>query len=331
MRVTTNSKFIPYQRNIQELQSDKFRNELKISTGKDILSTSDAPGKLVDVKKLTSMIESNGQYLSVISESLGEMYATDEYMRTIGDKIQIIRETTIEATTVSNTASISNLGAYVKGLLTDLINIANQEYNDHYLFSGTMTTPESIKNTNLGTDDLPFEIVEGTPDANNPSGLSVIFKGNNEERIVNKGPRSAETVNITADQIFGAGSTDVFNKVIELYNTLAYDENGVKREEHDELSTDDFIKLDGLQKELGYMYDEVNRIGGLNGVKINRLEAIEAQMKEENIRLKDMRSLKDDANVAEASMDLMKSENALQYTLQTAGRLIRYSLFDFLS
>ena len=59
MRVTHKSTFIPYQRNLDEIQNRKFKEEIRLSTGKNITSLADNPTNFVDAKMFSSKIAQN--------------------------------------------------------------------------------------------------------------------------------------------------------------------------------------------------------------------------------------------------------------------------------
>ena len=111
-------------------------------------------------------------------------------------------------------------------MLSDLITAANADNNGKYIFSGTITSADSIatnasENSIANTNNMPFELVQGEATADNPSGLSVVFKGNNKDREINKDSKTSEVINVKADDLFGEDSTEMFKPIIDMYNLLA--------------------------------------------------------------------------------------------------------------
>lgn len=329
MRVTSKSVYMPFQRNLEEIQSRRNLEQLKLSTGKEYQTLGQGPDKIVDAKAFTQKIDQNKQYSDVVDEAVLELYEVDEKLRNVADKVQNIRELSIEATATGVTPGLSSLGFWVKGYLEDIVNDLNSDYNGHFLFSGTKTTGLSITQ-DPNQNNMPYQIIEGEPTADNPSGLSVEFKGNNEERVINTDPKNTERINVSSDEVLYVKGENIFKTIIDLYNILSYTKDGVKREEGEKIEPDEFNRLNTLQTQLATIYDETNKVGGRNGTKINRLTALSDQLKNENIRLKDYRSFKEDADMVDVSMNLKKEENALNYTLQVGGTLNNLSLFDFL-
>lgn len=331
MRITEKSAIIPYQRNLEEIQTRRFKENLRLSTGKQIQSISESPDKLVQVKELTTHIEKNNAHISNLEEVLKELSQVDDRMQGIADKFQQIRQLAVDASAVGNTNALYALGTYVKGLLEDIVNDANTDFNGKFLFSGTKTNSASLDQIVPGQNDMPFELLSDSPSADNPSGLRVIFKGNNKDRVINKDSNSEEIINSTASEIFGGSGTEVFKPIIDLVNLLTYNQDGTKRSQGDLLSRDEMARLNEYQKKIMDVYEHLDTVTARNGARLNRLEAVRDQVNQENTRLKELRSLDADTDVAASTLKLMQEDTALQYTLQTGAKIIPQSLFDFLA
>lgn len=329
MRITSNSSFVTFQRNLQEILARKALNELRLSSGKQIQNLSDAPIDVVEVKRLSSVIEQNESYTENLGLAIHELYAVDESIRQMSDLLQSIRQITIDATSTGNSASTSGIAYSVKGFLESMVKDANVEFNGHFLFSGTATIPTSL-DISEAADNNPFELIKAAPDQDNFSGYKVVYKGNDEDRIMNIDKQSTEVLNVQAKEMFGSGDSNVFETITGIYNILTYNSDGTMRGRLDFLSKEDIDKLNNLQKKLGAAYDVMNNAASRNGTKITRFEALNLQFIEENIRLKDLRSIKADTDFAKAIMDLQRDQTALLYALQVGSRLIQNSLFDFL-
>ncbi|MDQ1265274.1 MAG: flagellar hook-associated protein 3 FlgL [Bacteroidota bacterium] len=330
MRITNKSVFIPYMQNLEGIQERRFKEDVRLSTGKQIVDLADAPEQLAQVKLLTNHIERNSQFKSNIEESLSEQYVVNEQISFISDNVQKIRELTIDGLNVSNYSNLYSIGVYIKGIIEDTVKLANMDFNGHFVFSGTKTTGGSLNKTPEASNDQPFEIITEAPTADNPSGLKVVFKGNFEDRVVNKDNYVSEVVNVKADQMFGDGGTKLFDSLINLYNKFAFDSNGNVRSDKATFSTEEFDRINEIQKTIGQFYDTMNTVSSENGAQINRFEQMRDQMQNEITYLEGLRSLKNDTDVATSTINLKREETALQYSLQVGSRLIQNSLFDFL-
>jgi flagellar hook-associated protein 3 FlgL len=330
MRVSTNSIYRDYQRNLNESQFKINSENIRISSGKKNLSISDNTADVVDADSLSNLIDRNSSYIANINTNLDKMKQTDTTLRAISDKMQEIRQYVVDVSKTSTGYNHFAIAQAIKGALEDIVSLANSDNNGSYLFAGTMTKPKDIQDANPTMNNLPFEIVQGSSTPTNPSGLSVVFKGNNNEVNVNLTDSSSETVNTKAEDIFGAGGVAIFQKVIDIYNVVAFDEAGNQRPARTLLNANEVAKLNVLQKDVADKYDEMNVLASVNGSKINRLENTIDFLDNENLRLGDLLSKKEDTDIAESAMNLKKEETILQFALQVGGQINQLNLFQFL-
>lgn len=330
MRISSKSSFIPYERNLQQIQERRFKNEIRLSTGKDIVNLGDAPEKIQDVKNLTNIVESNERFINIVDSAVNELYAVEETLVSISDRVRQLRDLSIDAAQTGNTGGLESLAQFVKGIMEDIVNVGNTDFNGKLLFSGTKTSPNSITPTGDQQNSMPFEFIEGEPTADNPSGFRVEFKGNFEDRIINKDQRTDEVINVKANEIFGEGGTEIFDTINELYNLMKFDSEGNLRGFYSTFNVNDMGKLNELQQKLGEFDNEISQTLGINGTKYSRLDNQSIQMTYENTRIKEYLSLKEDTDIAKRTLDLRLEETSLQYSLQIGQRLLSTTLFDFL-
>ncbi|HOK14437.1 MAG TPA: hypothetical protein PK007_05875, partial [Candidatus Kapabacteria bacterium] len=223
-----------------------------------------------------------------------------------------------------------SLGVYVRGLLEDIVKEANADFNGKLLFAGTKSTVDSITPEAPQTTNLPFEIVQEQATPDNPSGLKIYFKGNFENRIINKDSKTTEKINVTANEMFGNGGTEFFENIIKLYNVLSFKSDGTPRQETDPLSKFDVDEINSVQAKLAVTNEQLNKLTAQLSARRNRMENLSSQMSEEVIRYKELKTINEDTDYAKVTMDLRLEEIALQYTLQVGSNLLQKSLMDFL-
>ncbi|MCX6155574.1 MAG: hypothetical protein NT007_15585 [Candidatus Kapabacteria bacterium] len=330
MRITNSSVFIPYLTNLQNLENQKFKSDLQISTGTQLINIADNTQMLYDTKQIQTLMTNNNQYINNLETALSEIRMASDQFDSISLKMQNIQQLAIDSMNVGNHSNLATLGINLKGLLNDVIRDANLNYNGKYLFSGTKTTADSLNKTPDAQGEQPYELVQGTATADNPSGLKIIFKGNQESRTINKDKYTSEAYNTKSEDIFGVGGTEVFENVLKLYNLLTYKEDGTVRKETDLFSKVDFEKVNVYQRTIAVINDKIAKTGGINGALMNRFETLQSQLKEENTRMGELLSIKSDTDVAKTSIDLKKQESSLQYSLQIGAQMMQNSLFDFL-
>ena len=330
MRITQNSIIQPFNHSLRNLQENRYKENVRLATGKKILSIADAPKEIANIKQFSSMIDRNSKYLNNIETALREMQSSSTYLDTMQQKIQDIRQLSIDATQSGNADNLYTQAQYIRGIFEDIIRDANMDHNGKYLFSGTLRNEEGIRIEPPATNKLPFEIIEGEKTAENPSGLSVVFKGNNKDRIIHKDQLTSEVINAKAEEMFGEGAVEIFDSVIKLYNLLAYNSDGEIRGVKDYLTIKDTAAISEYQKTVQLFSEKISNVNARMGATMNRLENIRDQMLEESVRLKHLRSVDEDTDVSRSAIELARHENALQYTLQIGSRIFSQTLFDFL-
>lgn len=330
MRVTQFSVVNPYKQNLEDIQNRRFKNQIKMSTGKEIIGLGDAPEKIPNVKKLSALIQQNDDYLKILDDQIGQFQQTENFLQAISDKMEKVRQLAVDGTQVGNMGNLSVLGNYIKGIISDIVRDANADYNGSFLFSGTKTKAESFDPNIPNFNGMPFEVIEGESTPENRSGLRVVFKGNQESRILNKDQKTTEIVNTKSEEIFGKNGTEVFSTLIDLYNLVMFNEDGTVRGVNDVLRVDEVDKMNTIQEKIANFSYKINQITSRNGGRSNRFQILRDQIYEENSRLKEFLSQKNDADIAKTALELSKDEYALQYSLQVGGRILQNSLFDFL-
>ncbi len=331
MRISNNMGYGAFSYNIANLQEAKYKDTLRQMTGAKIISIADEPGDLMDVKKLTAARNQRANFINVIDFASGEMRSAEDQVNSMVASLQSIRDLSISSANAIYDGSVAAVGTYIKGIITDIIRNSNYDFNGKYLFSGTKTTSAAIQaDYPPPLNDMPFELVEGTPTAANPSGLQVMFKGNLDKRTINKDTHSTEVINMTAEDLFGSGGTEAFEAMIGVYNILVYNKDGSPRKTIDSLDREEKQEIADLQQKIAVSIDNLSKSIGDFASRRVRMEDVSQQMQEEIVRLDEVKSLRADADLAKVTADLAKEEVALQYTLQAASQLSRRSLFDFL-
>ncbi len=329
MRVTTNSYVNTYLRNLENVSTEKLKNQIRISTGNDMFNLADGPDRIVDIKQIDNRITENEHYIEITDDAINEMQLGHDSLQNISNHLETLRELMIDASSAANSGNLVTMGHYAKGILNDMINIANADFKGKCLFGGTITRPPSEETGKLNKY-FPFELIEDDPTDKHPSGIQIRFKGNQNERIITKDPRTTEQINTIPEKAFGEGGTEIFETALNIVELLIYDDNGEKRADDDYLAPDEVeivsqlhIKIDDLQHAIDA---ETSKLGAV----INRVSLVNTQLKSENVNLAGFRSDIADTDVAAESVELTKNDNALQYALQVGATVTKLSLFDYL-
>ncbi|MBL7998944.1 MAG: hypothetical protein JNL32_09945 [Candidatus Kapabacteria bacterium] len=331
MRLTTTSMFSQYATNVNEISSRQARNQIRVFTGKNMVNLGDDPNAVTNIQTFSESISKSENYKRNIQEALDEQSASEGALQGISNSLDEIRQLGVESLQIANQDKLPVLGEKLRKFLTSLVDGANHQYNGVYVFSGTKTTAASLTPTGAETQKLPFEIVQETPTASNPSGLRVTFKGNNDERSVNTGAHATERVSSTAEDAFGTGGTEMFTNVIALYNKLMYKQDGTPRTDNGDFATKaDRDNIAGLVKHVTDSYETLNAEIGKLGARTQRFDAMNSQIDEDILRMKEFRSREEDTDVAQAIMEMQKDDLAMSYALKVGSKIMSQSLLDFL-
>ncbi|MGQ9818538.1 MAG: flagellin N-terminal helical domain-containing protein [Candidatus Kapaibacteriales bacterium] len=330
MRITQSLSFRNLRTSIEEIQSRKYLNEVRLASGKQIVDLSQSPNELSQAKKFEEFISTQQQYKRNLDYANGFIQQTINSIENISNNIQKIREIAIDASKTAVANEVSTLGKSVLGLIKDIVKELNSDFAGKYIFSGTKITPYSIAQPPGSTNTLPFELVQDNPSSTNPSGLRIIFKGNVNKISVNFGKGNAEIINSTTDELFGDTLGSSLNNLIDLYNLLTFNENGLQRTQNDLFNSGDIAKLDVIQKKIGEMIDRVNRVASNNGSKLIRIDSQREQLSNLITLYNGFKSKLIDTDYASVSIELTKEQTALQYALQVGSRVLQSTLFDFI-
>lgn len=330
MRITQSSTLAKYQYNLTNIQDLLTAQQNRLSTGKKFQTPSDDPIAAADSKRLTGLIDQNTVYQKNITDGLNDTSVYEISLQNFSDKLLNIRDISLDATTQINFDKLPTIAENIKQLLGDAVQAANYEFDGRFAFSGTKTTRNAINSQPPATNNLPYELLQGTATATNPSGLSVIFKGNNNDRTISTSSTTSERTNPKPFDTFGANGTQVFDNIISVYNAVNYKPDGTARTNNDGMTASESQKLADTIKNLSDSNDKVtSEIGRLGNVQ-NRLQVQSDQITNENTKLRDLRSLKEDTDVADAVLQLQKYQTGLTATLKVGATMFQTTLIDLL-
>jgi len=330
MRISNAMGYSTLHTNIARLQEDTYYNQIRKATGKDIVNIAQAPSRLMDVKKIIAQMNMKENYIDANDYAISEMRFAEDQVAAIAEAMQQIRDLSVSSTNPSYDGSVVSIGTFIKGIMTDIIRNANADFNGKYAFSGTKTRPSSILDDYPDMTNMPFELIEGPSTPENFSGFSVIFKGNMENRIINKDSHSQEVINMNAIDLFGAGGVEFFQPIIDLYNVLIFTREGEVREIIDGMDRAEKQRVNELQTIVANNVETLNKNVAIFASRRVRIDTVTTQLREEVTRLDEVKSLKEDADMGKLLSDLAKEEIALQFTLSIGATIQKYSLFDFL-
>ena len=201
----------------------------------------------------------------------------------------------------------ANAVTVVDGFLRQALSLANTSIGDRYIFSGTKT------------DTVPFAF----DDDANPT--QVTYSGNGTAFTVKIGKSNNVEVGRDGESVFGddnfnwsdpaAGQDNIFKTLIDLKTHLQNNDTS-------EISA----TLDQLDDHL----DTVNNMISDTGGKLIRMEVKENIIKDLELNHSERRSQLEDADMADAIINLKTKELAYQAALSSSAKVMSLSLVDYL-
>jgi flagellar hook-associated protein 3 FlgL len=279
------------QRNLRRLQE----SQEVISSGKRVQRPSDDP---VAVKQLMSYkvdLSRSEQILRDIDNALAFLNATDSVLSDAENLVSRARE--IAVGMVSDNVNAQNrfdAAEEIGQIKRQLIQLANASVAGQYIFAGTKTT------------EKPYEI----------SDDEILYKGNSGTMLRQISPDETIQVNLPGDEVFGDGENGLFKALSALEQALRGNDIGGIRESIDELKSS---------------HEAIFAARAKVGAYSQRVQLAKSSIESLRDQLERMISQVEDADLAEAAIQLARNDNAYKASLLAAAKFLQTSLLDFLS
>ena len=304
MRVTLNTMTESLVRYLNAQNEALYDRQTIIASQKRINKPSDDPiamGKILDYRQTQSTID---QYQANIRSGMTRLDFTETTLSLVDDLLQIVRS--IGQTEADGTTESRQLAAdEVKMLYDQILDQANSEMNNNYIFSGyqTKTAPFSRD------DSLATTFDRYTVAYNGDAGDARYIVANNTE----------VTINADGRPLFhnaAGGGVNIFDVLRDLIVGLENDDMGA-------ISTQSGM--------LDQARTQVNNIRAANPTIYYQLELTEKHWQDYKPKIQDLLSSEEDADITKAVVELQSIELAYQTILATTARIIQPGLIQFLN
>lgn len=274
----------------------------RASTGKRIHRPSDdvpAVGRSLTLRANLSSIE---QYTRNANVAAAQLSATSSALQSAVSRMHVVRDMAVEsANSAKPVEGRQAIATQLDQVMRELADIANTQHLGKYVFAGSKTGSPPVV-VNVG--DPPY-----------------VYEGDSRQLVIQVGPGVQVTATVTAATAFNMneaalpGADDVFTVIkILKEKVLAGDIEGIS--EH-------LADIDNVRTNLIAVNSQV-------GAQLANLESSADALLESKIRVMDLLSKTEDADLAEAIIQLRMRENLYQAAMATAARVLNVSLVDFL-
>jgi len=297
VRITQSQVFNTLLKETQKNSVKMSAIQNQLSTGKKVTKASDDSVSFTTSKLIEEEIRKNDQYKKNVESGLAKARSAQDALDGMIDVLIDFKEVTING--ANETLSIDErtlLAKEVDSLKQSILDLANSDFNQTFLFGGTNTQSNPFFEDNAA--------IGGIADNSNASPLTVQISDN-----------SMINVSISGDKLRNTPAGDLF----ELFTQV-----------EDDLSNDD---TNAINASLDNIDGAINHITGLateHGNNINRMAHVNEQLEVENIDQKGEVSRLTDTNFAEAITGFQSAQTSFNAALAVQSQISQSSLLDFL-
>jgi len=282
---------------IWETQSQENTALQQMSTGKRVNSPSDDPLAAAQMVANSDQSNRTDQYLQNIDTLTSQLQTADGALSSV---VQALTQAiTLGVQGSTGTLSDGNRQQIVqnlKGIQSQLVQLANTSVGGSYLFGGTATTAP------------PY-----TLDSTSPSGVT--YNGNSGTNTVQPADGLNLQTNLPGSQLFQNSGGDVFGSLQQLLTAL---QSGT--------TTDAGTATNQLRSAFDFVTGQ--RIFYGNG--INQLSSTQTYLQQEKLTLTSQENNLVGADLTKAATDLTRAQTAHEAALAAAARILPTSLLDYL-
>jgi len=295
MRVASKTIYDTVKFNLANITEELNKANKVVGTGRRIIGLSDDPVGLTQVLNIKSTLSGIEQLERNISMGKSWLIAAESALTHVQDLISDAKALCVEmATSTTGAASRASAAEDIQGTFDEIVSLANTEVSGRYVFAGSKT------------DTAPFS-QGGT------------YNGDSNAFKVKIGRDTTVEVGSDGGAVFqpsGAGANDdIFQTLSDLKDALEGDNvSGIQ------------VAMSKLDDHLDQISNKISDIGS----KMIRMEIKEKIFQDLSLTNTDRLSKIEDADMAEAIIDLKSKELTYQAALASSARVMGLSLLDYL-
>lgn len=302
MRIGTLQMFRQGINSILEQQTQLFRTQQQLATGKRVINPSDDPSGSARLVGLSESAAVTEQYQRNIDHLQARLEQEDTVLASVGDGLQRARELAVQALNDTNSAEDRiALAKEVRQIMDQLLGLANtRDAQGEYLFAG------------FQGQDIPFS----------HDGVgNFSYAGDQGQRQIQVGP--------TRQLAYGDSGLDVFMKIEDASAAVAYEDvfSTLYNLATDlEANAPNATTLDQLDNALEHLVE----FRATAGARLNAAQTQKDINESFLLQLEQTRSNIEDLDYAEAATRLSQESVALQAAQQAFVRVQNLNLFNYI-
>ncbi len=306
MRVTLGLQMGSASAYLREASERLLDAQRVVTTGKRITKPSDNPTLANRSMSLRAAINGIEQYRENNNLALSILSTSEAAVGDIADQMILLRQEAGKVTGSLDSESKTAILFTIGNIRSRLLDLANTQYLDRYIYSGTRTdTPPLLLNP--ADPPVPPYIFQGLPD-------TVELQIQPTERV---------QISVTANELFnldgsaGAGIRDVFTILSDLETAV---------------NAGDVEMASSLLHDIDAAHANMLAIQAGIGARAARVEANADALVASRDRMKDLLSNLEDIDTPTAIIEMQTQQNVYQAALTVAANIMQHrTLADYLS
>jgi len=295
MRVASKTVYDTIKLNLANITEELHKANKVIATQKRITDLSDDPVGLTQVLNIKSSLSNIKQLGRNISMGRSWLTASESALSNVQNLISDARALCVDMANATTDASErASAAGTVQNIMEEIVSLANTDVVGRYIFGGSKT------------DTVPFS-------------QGGIYNGDDNAFTIKIGRDTTAEVGNDGEAVFqpsGAGAAD------DIFQTLS-DLKGA-------LEGNNLSGIQAAMSKLDIHFDHISTKIPNIGSRMLRMEIKEKIFQDLNITNTDRLSKIEDADIAEAIIELKSKELAYQAALASSARIMGLSLVDYL-
>lgn len=296
MRITQPMAVRRVQNDMQVARAARQKASDQVSSGKRITRLSDDPAAAIDALRARRELKRSEAYTRQAADADGWLTTYDTSLTTIADRLLRVRELALQGqnTGTAGTDVRATLVQEIQGIRAELDSIADQKYLGKPVFAGTAE---------------PATTFSPSP--------AYAYMGDSGAFMRTIAPGVTMQANVSGEDVFGtsASGTQIFQVLQDLETQIGLGSSA---------------GITTALQNLDTARERVETVRVQIGVKQNTVKYLQEQRTTVEMDLRSQLSNAEDADLAQASIDLAAADVAYKATLAAASKLFSTSLLDFL-
>jgi flagellar hook-associated protein 3 FlgL len=307
MKISTSLYFDRSTQMLSNVQSNLTKTQEQLSTGKQIVSPSDAPDKAALVTRLDSTLARQQSYLDNLKSVNIRLTAEETALQNTSDVMYRIKELATQA--ANDTLSVQDrkgIAMEIGTLKDQILSLANsQDSNGNYLFSGSRV---------------------GEPAFSKDSNDRVLYQGDQARMKVDVGDSRRMNLNMPGSDVFtrvvrddgkgGRVGVDFFQALDDLATAV---------------QASDHISMQRGISEVDILQNGISEGLGQVGADLTVVDMQTSVLDQVMLQLKTTRSDVQDLDYTEAITRMNKDQLALEAAQSSFAKISQLSLFKYLN